>query len=128
MAVPLAWRNLVHDKRRFAVSLTGIAFAVLLMFVELGFWNAMLDAAVAMLRQCNGDLVIVSKSTYTLSTHETFSTGRLAQARAVPGVEAAFPLYFDPAAALWRDTDNRDYYKPRTHPIRVIAFDPAYDA
>src|SRR5205823_12232383 len=82
--VPLAWRNLMHDKRRFAVSLTGIAFAVLLMFVELGFWNAMLDAAVELLKQCKGDLVIVSKSTYTLAIRETFSTQRLVQANAVP--------------------------------------------
>jgi putative ABC transport system permease protein len=126
--VPLAWRNLAHDKRRFAVSLTGIAFAVLLMFVEIGFWNAMLDAAVELLRQCNGDLVMVSKSTYTLAIRETFSAGRLAQAHGVPGVKAAFPLYFESTNALWRDTENRDYDKPRTHPIRVIAFDPAYDA
>ena len=126
--VPLAWRNLTHDKRRFAVSLTGIAFAVLLMFVELGFWNAMLDAAVGMLQQCRGDLVIVSKSTYTLAIREEFSTQRLAQAHSVPGIKAAFPLYFETTNSLWRDTDNRDYDQPRTHPIRVIAFDPAYDA
>ncbi len=126
--VPLAWLNLMHDKRRFAVSVTGIAFAVLLMFVELGFWNAMLDAAVEMLRQCKGDLVIVSKSMYTLAIYETFSTQRLVQAGAVPGVKAAFPLYFERNNSLWRDTENRAYDKPRTHPIRVIAFDPIYDA
>jgi putative ABC transport system permease protein len=126
--VPLAWRNLAHDKRRLAVSLTGIGFAVLLMFVELGFWNAMLDAAVELIRQCKGDLAIVSKATYTLAIRETFSTKRLAQAHGVPGVKAAFPLYFESTQSLWRDTDNRDYNKPRTHPIRVIAFDPSYDA
>jgi putative ABC transport system permease protein len=126
--VPLAWSNLMHDKRRLAVSVAGIAFAVLLMFVELGFWNAMLDAAVAFLKQCNADLVVVSKSTYTLAIRETFSTQRLAQAYAVPGVKAAFPIYFESTNSLWRDTDNQDIDKPRTHPIRVIAFDPAYDA
>jgi putative ABC transport system permease protein len=126
--VPLAWRNLTHDKRRFAVSLTGIAFAVLLMFVELGFWNGMLDAAVELIRQCNGDLVIVSKSTYSLAIRETFSTQRLAQARSLAAVKTAFPLYFESTHSLWRDTDNQDYDKPRTRPIRVIAFDPAHDA
>jgi putative ABC transport system permease protein len=126
--VPLAWRNLTHDKRRFAVSLTGIAFAVLLMFVELGFWNAMLDAAVGMLQQCRGDLVIVSKSTYTLAIREPFSTQRLHQAGAVREVSAAFPLYFESTNSLWRDTENRNHDQPRTHPIRVIAFDPDYDA
>jgi putative ABC transport system permease protein len=126
--VPLAWQNLTHDKRRLAVSLMGIAFAVLLMFVELGFWNGMLDAAVELIRQCNGDLVIVSKSTYSLAIRETFSTQRLAQARGLPAVKAAFPLYFESTHSLWRDTDNRDYDRPRTRPIRVIAFDPAFHA
>ena len=125
--VPLAWRNLTHDKRRFAVSVMGIGFAVLLMFVELGFWNAMLDAAVNLLAQCKGELVIVSKATYALAIRETFSTQRLEQAHGVPGVEAAVPVYFESTKSLWRDSENRDYDKPRTHPIRVIAFDPAYD-
>ena len=126
--VPLAWRNLIHDKRRFAVSVTGIGFAVVLMFVELGFWNAMLDAAVELLAQCKGDLVIVSKATYTLAIRESFPTQRLDQAHGVPGVEAAVPLYFESTNSLWRDSENQNYDKPRTHPIRVIAFDPAYDA
>ena len=126
--VPLAWQNLTHDKRRFAVSLTGIAFAVLLMFVELGFWNAMLDAAVGLLKQCNGDLVVVSKSTYTLAIRETFSTQRLAQALAAPGVKAAFPIYFETTNSLWRDTENLGADRPRLHPIRVVAFDPDHDA
>lgn len=125
--VPLAWRNLTHDKRRFAVSLMGIGFAVLLMFVELGFWNAMLDAAVGLLAQCKAELVIVSKATYTMAIRETFSTQRLEQAHGVAGVAAAVPLYFETTKALWRDSDNRDYDKPRTHPIRVIAFDPTFD-
>src|SRR5947207_7826132 len=93
--VPLAWLNLTHDKRRFAVSLTGIAFAVLLMFVELGFWNAMLDSSVELLNQCKGDLVIVSKSTYTLAIRETFAAGRLPHAHSVPELKAACPLYFE---------------------------------
>ena len=49
--VPLAWRNLTHDKRRFAVSLTGIAFAVLLMFVELGFGVTIVARGQERLRQ-----------------------------------------------------------------------------
>lgn len=128
LGVPLAWRNLMHDKRRFAVSLTGIAFAVVLMFVELGFWNAMLDAAVGLLTQCNADIVIVSKSTYTLAIREAFPSQRLVQVHHVPEVKAAFPLYFETSLSLWRDTDNRDPDQPRTHPIRVIAFDPEYQA
>ena len=35
---PLAQRNLFHDKVRLAVTLTGIAFAVVLIVVELGLF------------------------------------------------------------------------------------------
>ena len=34
----LAWRNLVHDKVRLGVTLTGIVFAVVLIVVELGLF------------------------------------------------------------------------------------------
>ena len=34
----LAWRNLVHDKIRLAVTITGIVFAVVLIVVELGLF------------------------------------------------------------------------------------------
>jgi putative ABC transport system permease protein len=36
--VPLAWRNLRHDRVRFAVTLTGIVFSVLLSAIQLGLF------------------------------------------------------------------------------------------
>ena len=44
---PLAWSNLVHDPKRLAASLAGISFAVVLIFTELGFLNALLESTVA---------------------------------------------------------------------------------
>ena len=35
----LAWAMLSHKKMHFSLSITGIAFAVLLMFVEIGFFK-----------------------------------------------------------------------------------------
>ena len=43
--VPLAWRNLVDNKRRLLRSSAGIGFAVLLMLVQLGFERAFFDAS-----------------------------------------------------------------------------------
>jgi ABC-type antimicrobial peptide transport system permease subunit len=40
MKVPLAWRILTYDKRRTALALIGIFMAILLVFVELGFFYA----------------------------------------------------------------------------------------
>jgi putative ABC transport system permease protein len=126
--VPLAWRNLTHDKRRFVVSTAGIALAVLLVFVELGFWNALLDASVALVRQFNGELVIVSKARYTMAIREPFSIRRLAQARAVAGVAEVVPIYIEDRLSLWRSPGPHDPNEPSSRPIRVIAFNPLHHA
>ncbi len=122
--VPLAWLNLTHDKRRLLVRVLAIAFAVFLMFVELGFWNALLDASVALIGQFNGELIIVSKARYALSVKEQFTRRRLDQARMVPGVRAAFPVYLEFAKSFWKDTGIPEPHRPSSFPIRVIAFDP----
>jgi putative ABC transport system permease protein len=126
--IPLAWCNLTHDKRRFVVCVLGITFAILLMFVQLGFWNALLDASVLLIDSFDAQVVIVSKARYALAVSERFSVHELEQAKAVPGVAAAFPVYLESQGALWRDTDGgAARYRvgePAKRPIRVVAFNP----
>ncbi len=122
--VPLAWLNLAHDKRRMVVCILGVAFAVFLMFVELGFWNALLDAPVELIQQFNGEIIVVSKARYAMGIKEPFATRRLAQARCAPGVEFAHPVYLEYTTSFWKDTGLPERERPSSHPIRVIAFDP----
>src|SRR5262245_1137675 len=89
----LALRNLTHRPVRFGVYLAGIGFAVLLMFVELGFWKSLLDSVVLLINRMNADLIIVNSAKRSLSINEPFPLGRVTAARAVPGVQAVFPLY-----------------------------------
>ncbi len=119
----LPWKNLTHRKGRFAASVLGVAFAVLLMFTQLGFWNALLDSAVELIVQCNGELVIVSRAKYALTVMEPFSRRRLVQALAVPGVRDVYPLYLEHVRQLWQDPETVDPDEPPRRPIRVIAFD-----
>jgi putative ABC transport system permease protein len=122
--VPLAWLNLTHDKRRLVVRVLGVAFAVFLMFAELGFWNALLDASVELIEQLNGELILVSKARYAMNIKESFTIRRLEQARMAPGVKSAFPVYLEYATSFWKDTGAPETRRSSTHPIRVIAFDP----
>jgi putative ABC transport system permease protein len=122
--VPLAWLNLAHDKRRLLVRLLGVAFAVFLMFVELGFWNALLDASVELIEQFNGELIVVSKARYAIAIKEQFATLRLAQARMAPGVRSADAVYLEFTTSFWKDTGVAEAKRPSSHPIRVIAFNP----
>jgi putative ABC transport system permease protein len=122
--VPLPWLNLTHDKGRLVFRVLGTAFAVLLLFVELGFWDALQEAPVELIKQLDGPLVIVSQAHYALNIEEPFPRRRLDQARAVAGVKQVFPIYLERRAALWKDTSVPEADRSASQPIRVIAFNP----
>lgn len=121
--VPLAWKNLTHDRRRLLAALAGVGFAVLLMCMQLGFRNALFDSTVALLEQLNADLILVSTARYSLSMHETFSRRRLYQALACPGVVAAEPVYIELQLAQWKSPEDGI-----GRPVRVLGFDPRSSA
>ena len=61
--IPLAWLNLTHDPLRLLTSLAGIVFSVILMFMEYGFWNALMDSTAELIRKLDADdndLIIIS--------------------------------------------------------------------
>jgi putative ABC transport system permease protein len=116
--VPLVWHNLTHHRRRLAVAICGIGFAVVLMFTELGFRNALFDSTVQLFESLNGDLILTSKAYYAVFCGETFSLRQIYQARACPGVKQVCPLYVQVVGPTWKVP------KARSHPIRVLAFEP----
>jgi putative ABC transport system permease protein len=119
---PLAWNNLTHDVRRLAVAISGVAFAVILIFMELGFLNALLESTVQVLRRLNGEIVIVSSAQYALMAGERFDLRRLYQASEVPGVVEAVPVYMETMAGVVRMRGDRGYH------IRVLAARPEDNA
>jgi hypothetical protein len=61
MKVPLAWRNLTYDKRRTALALIGIFMAILLVFVELGFFYALPRGGLLLYDNMRFDLLLTSE-------------------------------------------------------------------
>jgi putative ABC transport system permease protein len=119
----LAWMNLTSEPRRFAVSLAGVSFAVLLMFVEVGFWHALLDGQVQLINSLDAELFLVSTARTNLTDGEGFPLTRLQQARSVPGVAFAQPIYIYPM--LWKNRAALPESKDPIHwPIRVVGFHP----
>lgn len=59
LRVPLAWTMLVHKKKRLALSISGITFAVLIMFMQLGFFNGFNDSQALLTTRFDGDLVMM---------------------------------------------------------------------
>jgi putative ABC transport system permease protein len=115
LRTPLAWKNLTHDPRRLVVAVGGVAFAVILIFMELGFLNALLESTVQVLRHLRGEIVIVSRARYSLVAAQRFDIRRLYEAKELQGVAAASPVYLENTAAVLRTGNNRGYA------IRVLA-------
>ena len=53
----LGWLQLSHDKSRMAVAVAGIAFADVLMFMQLGFQNALYTSNTRLHQALQTDLV-----------------------------------------------------------------------
>ena len=116
---PLAWRNIVHNKITMFVSIAAVAFAVVIMFMELGFLNGLYDSQTGVLTFLRADLVMVSRALHIFNTHETFPRFRLQQAAGFDGVKGAYPVYIEDTFSFLRN--------PTTgirNTVRVIAFDP----
>ncbi|HEY9748361.1 MAG TPA: ABC transporter permease DevC [Allocoleopsis sp.] len=118
LAIPLAWLQLVREKVRLLVALAGIGFAVILMFMQLGFRDALFDSAVRLHQSFQGDIFLISPQSTALNAMRSFSQRRLYQALGFENVAAVSPVYLD--VALWKNPENR-----RTRSILVIGIDPA---
>jgi putative ABC transport system permease protein len=124
LRIPLAWLNLTHDRRRFVLFSLGIALAVVLIFVEYGFRNALLDSNVLLMQKLNADLAVVSGRHAALPFRETVARHRLNQIAGLPGVRSVHPLYMEYYLSLVRNPDESPGKRPPSRPIRVIGIDP----
>lgn len=89
---PLAWAQLSHQKARLTVALTGVAFANILMFAQLGIRAVLFDGITLIHENLQGDLFLMSTYSRALG-FQPFARVYLYQANAVPGVATASPLY-----------------------------------
>lgn len=94
------------------VAIAGVAFAVFLIFMELGFLTALLDSTVLLIDRLEADLFLVSPAKFALVVPERFPRQRLLEARGC-GVTAQ-ALYMESAYAVLRKPGSRGY------PIRVL--------
>ncbi|MGD1900386.1 MAG: ABC transporter permease DevC [Phormidesmis sp.] len=95
--------NLLHERTRLLVAIAGVAFAVLLIFMNLGFLGALTATTTNFYEQFNADLFLSSPETLEVSTTTAFPRERLYQAEGIPGVSRVMPLYS--GYVLWRNPD-----------------------
>ena len=121
--IHLGWRNLTEDPVRLVTSTAGAAFAVILMFSQVGFRNALLENMVAVIDHLDGRLFMVNRERYMLTTPAAFEKRRLQMVLGFPGVVSASPFYVDVRETTkWRNPSTGIGRR-----IRVLAYPPKDD-
>ena len=115
--VPLAWQQLTYHKGRFLVTLAGVTFAVILMFMQLGFQDALYEDAITVHKTLKADLILISSKSVNLFSARSFPRQRLYDALAVNGIEAASPFYI--RGGEWKNPQNQS-----SRGIVILAFNP----
>jgi putative ABC transport system permease protein len=118
MKVPLAWRILTDDKRRTALALIGIFMAILLVFVELGFFYAVPRGGLLLYDNMRFDLLLASNQYEYQAQPGAFPLGELEKVRSSPDVAETTPIYF--GVAKWKSGEG-DLWPD----VFMIGYDPA---
>ena len=117
---PLAWAQLSHQKVRTGVAMGGIAFANVLIFMQLGFLELFNGGALLLPKHLQGDLFVMNPDSKFIGAN-TFDRARLYQAAAFDGIIAAEPLYVK--VGTW--AYNKDTISEGT---RMFAYNPQISA
>jgi putative ABC transport system permease protein len=118
---PLGWLQLLHNKTRFVVAVAGVGFAVVLVFMQLGFMNMLFDTTVMLHKKFDAEVVILSTEAKDMSSLGSFSRRRLAQAMGVAGVADTDALYV--STMSWTKPSNGE-----KGTIMMLATDPGFKA
>ncbi|MEA5565390.1 MULTISPECIES: ABC transporter permease DevC [unclassified Anabaena] len=115
--LPTAWLQLRYQKTRLIVALSGVIFAVIIVFMQLGIRDALFDSAVRLHQGLQGDCFLISPRSTSLVAMESFPQRRLTQALAFDEVEFVNPIYL--GFVQWKNTATRDSWRN----IFVIGFE-----
>lgn len=87
--VDLATKILLHDKTRFAITVSGVAFAVALVFVQVGLFEGLLSTATVTIEKLDAELWVTPRNTPNIDFSNSFPETFVNRVRSVPGVQRA---------------------------------------
>ena len=112
----LAWRNLVHDKVRLLVTVTGVVFAVVLIVVQFGLFLGFATTTSSLVDRSRADLWITSANVPYIEVGVNFSERKLSTVLATPGVGHA--TKYIARFSQWQRRDGRQ------ESVQIVGFDP----
>jgi len=117
---PLGWLQLWHKPVRLAVAVAGIAFAVLLILMQLGFRSALFESTLRFHERFRYDIALFSPDSVFIVRPSPFSIRRLYEAMGDDDVARVTPVYIFPAT--WKNPwDNQ------RRSINAVGLDPDKD-
>lgn len=91
--MPIGWLQLSHSMTKLSAAVAGVAFANVLVFVQLGILGALNGSSIAPYTLFSADIMISSEGTNTLTDGSNLTRQRMFQALGVAGVADATPIY-----------------------------------
>ncbi|MDD2759336.1 MAG: hypothetical protein PHH11_03460, partial [Methylomonas sp.] len=114
----LAWRQLIHEKPKLIAAISGVLFACVLVFMQLGFKDSLYASAASAPMNLDGDLFIMHKQTEAMWRSVQFERSELMRSLGHAEVTEAYPLYM----SLGQFKNIQTHIK-RT--LMVYGFDPS---
>ncbi|WP_342070327.1 FtsX-like permease family protein [Yoonia algicola] len=91
--LPIGWLQLTHSRGRFFAAVAGVAFANLLVFMQLGIMGALNSSTIAPYAMLDADIILSSQDGNTLTDGGHIPRARMFQALGVAGVADATPVF-----------------------------------
>lgn len=118
--LPVGWLQLVHNRGRLAAAVAGIAFANILVFVQLGIMMALNTTILIPYSLLDADIIISAADNNTLTDGSNVPRQRGFEALGINGVADALPLFI--GKIDWKKEDGSSTN------LQVMASDPAKGA
>ena len=113
--IELAWLQLIKKKGHFSAAVAGVAFAVTLMFIQIGLLDSLLTSSVHLYQHIRADAVMTHWAYRFQQGTALVPERRCAEASAVEGVEQCVPVRISPLTLENPETHEE-------HRINVIGF------
>jgi putative ABC transport system permease protein len=120
MKTPLAWKNMTSSWSKVILAAAGVGFAVVLMFMQIGFKNALIDNNVqvfTLLDVDHANIAVISRARYSLSTEQRFPKTLLEKLAAQADASVQGTVNIERGYSLLQVQGSP------ARPIRVIALD-----
>lgn len=102
--LPIGWLQLRHNRTRLIAAIAGVAFANLLVLMQLGFAFGLVRSVRLSYDQINADIIIAASDMNTMADASPVPRQRMFEALAVEGVAEATPLYY--GKIDWKQPDG----------------------